>query len=42
MLCMHGLLLFYIWARIACKFGHLVSVDDVTFKTTHVRTIIVI
>ncbi len=28
--------------KIACKLGHLVSVDDVTFKTTCVRTIIVI
>jgi hypothetical protein len=42
MLCRHGLLLLYIWAKIACKLGHIVNVnvDDVMFKPTSIETII--
>ncbi len=40
MLFMHGLLLLCIWARIECKLGYLGSVDDVTFKTACVGTIV--
>jgi len=42
MLCMQRLFLLYIWARIACRLGHLVGVDSITFKTTGVGTKIVI